>query len=230
MFLKHPGHYGGPRKAHLQQTDVIGVGGGLVVRVPDDSRDAEHLLCGLRAVQDVSPQHHQARPGVPAGGGGIEGETGVSACPTIVITFISVSTSVTAFTQIVAILSLIDMRTRCLGRMPPDCIVAVLASAKRLPRVLSVLMAVVIQQETQSRHRAVAPAVVTPSLLTLTFLAEPPLAAWSWGPGARAAAAGAGGPGVAHLWLKQWAAETTQRARSRKPPQWCWPAKVTDTM
>lgn len=42
--------------------------------------------------------------------------------------------------------------------------------------------------------------------------------------------AAAGGGRGAHLPAKQWAAETTQRARSRKPPQWCWPSKLTDAM
>lgn len=55
--------------------------GGLVVRVPDESRDAKHLLCRLWSMQVVSPQHHQARSGVPAGGGGLESKTGASASP-----------------------------------------------------------------------------------------------------------------------------------------------------
>lgn len=66
----------GPPPAHQQQTDVVGVDVGLVVRVPDDGGDAKHLLCRLRDTQDVSPQHHQARSGVPAGAGGLRARPG----------------------------------------------------------------------------------------------------------------------------------------------------------
>ena len=50
-----------------------------------------------------------------------------------------------------------------------------------------------------------------------TIRPTPPASRASWGP--KWQQAGGGGPGWAHMSLKQWAAETTQRARSRKPPQ-----------
>lgn len=53
--------------AHPQQADVVDVGGWLEARVPSHRCDAKHLPRGLRGVQRMGPQHHQACAGVPVG-------------------------------------------------------------------------------------------------------------------------------------------------------------------